>query len=822
MDTSGKSTHTLCERILIFLYRPRVETFQAIFNDRYATITLVERNILLGKEESKTKSDSIQTRKVVCSNSSTEFNIKQSLDISKKENPNKPNNQETPQYKIDSKSTLHTLEVNEVIETVADNNTAPQRPDSETNNIGINPDRADTEAHIGTDPNKTETETETNIGTDPNKAETDTETHIGTDSNKSETETNIGTDPNKAETDTETHIGTDSNKSETETNIGTDPNKAETDTETHIGTDSNRTETETEAEAEAEANIDDLGEPGETFFDSTSTLLNNNSLENNSDFTDKLLTDHNTNDKLSDEKKTNIEHQEEKLSSDSSSSSATEKSAGDKYTPFSLTHKYQEDEKDEYQEAIEYNSSYSSQDGYDSDSSVNSENNINESGKDTTYRCLVDFARQSNHHILAPMYHKDGPVIEVAKRDHLRVNHYTYNENQLQYTIQPTTEAWIEEQQELAYRIITNDEVDPILAENAKHAITQQNSQSDNPNFSSDTIVNPKTNIDIKIEIIEHNEQCGVATSKGNYRHNMEDRYVVQRSCKDNFMFGVFDGHGGSEISQNLSQDMSKAIENELYTWSNVKYKNKSTDTETIAMSKKACHVNALTMAHVVFDKNIITADNVGSTSVTTCMIDENIYVSNLGDSRAILMSPDGTIVQLTEDAKVMTKVDEKYKMNRHTYDVLKRGGYIPLLAHPNIDNPNVNEFRINCNLLTSKAFGDKKLLHTIEKGIEGIEGINESDMRYTLAVSARPDIVCVEKPKNGWDGYKLLLCSDGLLDVASTKQIGQYVHDETTNEKSMSYGTVASNLIRMAANAGSKDNMAVLIFNVTQMQGNN
>ena len=108
--------------------------------------------------------------------------------------------------------------------------------------------------------------------------------------------------------------------------------------------------------------------------------------------------------------------------------------------------------------------------------------------------------------------------------------------------------------------------------------------------------------------------------------------------------FGIFDGNGGLSCAEFLRDKLHKYI----------------TQDECFPAEPKKCIVNALQKADEDFLKNAYDSetktlfDNTGSSVILALTVDNMCYIANVGDSRAILSTKDGSdIYQLSRDHKL-------------------------------------------------------------------------------------------------------------------------------------------------------------------------
>ena len=264
--------------------------------------------------------------------------------------------------------------------------------------------------------------------------------------------------------------------------------------------------------------------------------------------------------------------------------------------------------------------------------------------------------------------------------------------------------------------------------------------------------------------------QIGVCHAQGR-RPSQEDQHLATsfslRLPKGEIypvqLFGVFDGHGGSEASLY----MEKHLQNELMkTLIHFHPEGKLTD-EGIW--------NALKLAFVNLSDRFKQLDqNSGTTATVAMILDGKLWTANVGDSRTILEDSSKGTFQLSEDAKPS---DTRYKKG-----IEKRGGSVEFHG----DTP-----RINGILAVGRAVGD------------GSVG---------PGVSSRPKITKIDLSQIH-SGSHLVLACDGIYDVASTRQVGHALRQKSFFRKSPI--SVAQNLVFSAYRAGSQDNLSALVVRI-------
>ena len=243
-------------------------------------------------------------------------------------------------------------------------------------------------------------------------------------------------------------------------------------------------------------------------------------------------------------------------------------------------------------------------------------------------------------------------------------------------------------------------------------------------------------------------------------KKGMEDRDLTQKVMFKQLIIdiiGIFDGHGG----HGLGEEMVDYAVNRLHFFLEKRLEEidiLELTVDDIWNLLKIIFVDVSRTCH---------KETTGTTANVAFVINQHLWIANVGDSRAIWIDEDGTIIQLSEDAKPY--------MKRFEHSIKKRGGSVTITDCP----------RVNGILASARAMCDHYL-----------DG----------AVSARPTLIC----KKCRRGILLQVC-DGLTDVARTldlaKAIQKYIYEENDTP-----AIAAMKLGIKAYNAGSKDNLSVIV----------
>jgi len=225
----------------------------------------------------------------------------------------------------------------------------------------------------------------------------------------------------------------------------------------------------------------------------------------------------------------------------------------------------------------------------------------------------------------------------------------------------------------------------------------------------------------------------------GNFRQKFDEDYVA-----------VFDGHGGTQASHFAAETHYKILEELL---------NETQDDVIYALQQSFKKTQAQ------MEQNFPSNFGEGSTALVCLFLKRKLYVSNLGDSRAV-MCRGGQAVRLSRDHKP-TSIEEERRIR-------ELGGHI-------------QEGRVNGKLAVSRAFGDfyMKPFVTCEPYINTFD-LTDDDM------------------------YVILAC-DGLWDMLSDQQAVDLIQEER-------HPAHAAALLRdYAYLLGSTDNISVIVIKIQQ-----
>lgn len=161
------------------------------------------------------------------------------------------------------------------------------------------------------------------------------------------------------------------------------------------------------------------------------------------------------------------------------------------------------------------------------------------------------------------------------------------------------------------------------------------------------------------------------------------------------------------------------------------------------------------------------------------------IKVANVGDSRAMLIHPDGKFEQLSEDHKPANDKERCRIVNARGH---------------------VSDNRVNGNLAVSRAFGD-----SVYKG----ESLLAPEKQLVIAVPEFKNSVAKE-------GDLLLVCCDGIFEQLSWDKVAAIVTEKMQAESKsagdaskVDLALIVNHLIDESVRAGSKDNHTAVLVRV-------
>jgi len=285
------------------------------------------------------------------------------------------------------------------------------------------------------------------------------------------------------------------------------------------------------------------------------------------------------------------------------------------------------------------------------------------------------------------------------------------------------------------------------------------------------------------------------------WRSTMEDAKSVCLKLndrhKDLALFGVYDGHAGSQCSTYLEKavpaavgklakptkkhdliDAMLAVDEEFLSNPHART-NGSTCVFTVVRPRRA---------HPHKSSKSSSVDSSGSNSSSSSSASGQrekpssstgqklfeVTVSNIGDSRAVLLRADGRWKLLTRDHKP-SNAEEKERIEK---------------AEGKVDNS-----RVDGQLALSRAMGD---WHYKQNG---------KLKPHEQKVVAIPEISRILAA----EGDSLLLCCDGIFEKLTTAEVCSFVHEDMVASGNKEPALTLARLLDLSLDRGSKDNMTAV-----------
>lgn len=242
----------------------------------------------------------------------------------------------------------------------------------------------------------------------------------------------------------------------------------------------------------------------------------------------------------------------------------------------------------------------------------------------------------------------------------------------------------------------------------------------------------------------------------------MEDRHLIHTDYENSLQIcAIFDGHSGSECVNYLRANYIK----ELYDNKYFQLYLNDVNPENMIEGLK----NVTITLDTYFVKNRITG---GSTAIVVVVTQNNIYLSNVGDSRAIVIFDDYTYLTTTDQKPLL--YEDRIK---------KAGGH-------------VKGNRVDGKLAVGNAFGD---VH-----FKSNENLELSEQK----VVGNSDITIIE---NTFNVLGIALGCDGIYDVYENEElVGDIIN--ATKVKTKNYNNVTESILGMTLLKKSTDNLTICV----------
>lgn len=328
------------------------------------------------------------------------------------------------------------------------------------------------------------------------------------------------------------------------------------------------------------------------------------------------------------------------------------------------------------------------------------------------------------------------------------------------------------------------------LAKERVAAAIQQRKQQDQPKFR--TVLSKGTHKFFSFTKKVNSRLIGVAHDQGR-RETMEDEDLISSGRVNNLdyeLFAIFDGHSGDLTAKFLKNNLENFVVAEL-----AKLK-EANELEIFNALKTACILCDAKIKEQTFKPKSTTPSSgsrapssSGSTAIIALQFhNSDLWIANVGDSRAVWRKENGETVQLSEDQKPENPKYEK--------SINKRGGQIFRIDHGR------RTARINKRINIARSFNDNHL---------------RSEDKKTYCISARPKIVQVRKDEIE-KGDILILTCDGIFEKASANDVGQraadHYHPSSGTKRHYSPAEEAARQIVGASfGSGGTDNLSAMVI---------
>ncbi|CAK4096624.1 unnamed protein product [Aphanomyces euteiches] len=272
------------------------------------------------------------------------------------------------------------------------------------------------------------------------------------------------------------------------------------------------------------------------------------------------------------------------------------------------------------------------------------------------------------------------------------------------------------------------------------------------------------------------NVEVSVASIQGT-RHYMEDRYVVNEQLFPNAsMIAIFDGHNGAWAAEYAASRIGQLFSSDE------------------VLRRHACApllaleeiYSALRQCFEVLDDEILSwtlqnGKRDGSTALVMLLLQDVVFVANVGDSRAVLHRHNCATRRISVDHKPNSAAEKAR--------VITAGGKVIFSGCWRVTHP-----KATLRLAVTRSLGD----HPLKRNLDG-----------AALVSAVPHVSHFVKMAGDW----LVLASDGLWDRVSDGEIADFCSPRPSSSSSpSSAAAAASGLIDLALTRKSTDNITVVV----------
>jgi len=267
----------------------------------------------------------------------------------------------------------------------------------------------------------------------------------------------------------------------------------------------------------------------------------------------------------------------------------------------------------------------------------------------------------------------------------------------------------------------------------------------------------------------------GGSFSSPGARGYQEDRFVVDDLCA---FYGVYDGHGGDAASIYCKKHLKDYVMERM-----AKLPKDASDDDV-----KKVFEDAFIALDEKFLQKLV---DDGSTACVGCVYNGKLYVANAGDSRAIIVCADRSVIEMSKDHKPDSP-EEKKRIEAAHHDVVVITDFF--------DGKRIKIARVDGNLAVARSIGDGSL----------------KDMEYPAkcAVTCVPEVrIRVLDPAK--DLFLVVAC-DGIWDVYSNEEVADLVMRDLGGMKKPisvdALNAAAKHIVVSAIEKGSMDNCTAVV----------
>lgn len=284
------------------------------------------------------------------------------------------------------------------------------------------------------------------------------------------------------------------------------------------------------------------------------------------------------------------------------------------------------------------------------------------------------------------------------------------------------------------------------------------------------------TQKDISIEF-RTRKKAGVALTQG-VKTVMQDTYLVDDISFDaaghrynGVITAVFDGHGpeGEVCATYMATHLLSHLRGRIE-----------------AFCPDEVNLRGLWNSKIAFVDVSRSYTGQGGSTANACLeLGKALYCYNVGDARALIVTSQGDVIQISEDARL--ELLEGAFPNAYIRGTQRRGNSVSQVR---------DKWRIEKSLEPPRTLGDHRF---------------DNSARPKVTRITREEIEQIlDRPLPEGEELYLIQGSDGLFDVANSDHIGAFAHQLL--QLGLTPAQVSARLVQAALRAGSSDNITALV----------